>query len=286
MSDAQRTMTGAEHCVYCGDFFECRDHVIPVRYNNVKRDYRSGSTVHCCNRCNGLLGSAAYFTVRERALYLIDRYRRANHSDLTFPDWDEEELESMAPKMRQAIRGRLSKRRLIRLKIDNLERVCLGLEVEPIDPLFVNGRHIVGDGVEVERDGWGRPAPSEIAKRRVSAEAVRQRRAEHLKRLVSGNHEQGVLYWRFRRGPLTVSVVDLPAFREKHGLTETQAVAPIERRRGSSGGAVGCGRWQCIEVVPSGEATLPEALLIIQRMIAKGAISEPGSYQMNEDANS
>lgn len=160
MSDTHRTMTGAEHCVYCGDFFECRDHVIPVRYNNVKRDYRPGSTVHCCNRCNALLGSAAYFTVKARAAFLIDRYRERNARDLTFPDWSADELATMSPRMQRAILGRLAARALIRLKIDNLERVCLEIEVEPINPLIVRGRRLVWSDyeTEAEKDGYGRPA--------------------------------------------------------------------------------------------------------------------------------
>lgn len=274
MSDAQRTMTGAEHCVYCGDFFECRDHVIPVRYNNVRRDYRRGSTVHCCNRCNGLLGSAAYFTVQERARHLIDRYRERNARDLTFPDWSEHELSTMAPKMRRTIRGRLAVRTLIRLKIDNLERVCLGIDVEPIDPLFVNGRRVVSDGVETENDvdGWGNPLKSIAERERVG-------RAEYLDALVRENYRLGVLFWRFARGPATLSVVNLALFCAKNEVTPDVpnsldgmlALAAANKKRSHRRLT-----WKLVEVIQTGTMTLGQAMLRTERLVARGvAVASP-----------
>jgi len=258
-------MTGAEHCVYCGDFFECRDHVIPVSYASVYRDYRRGSTVHCCLRCNGLLSNKAYHTVRDRAEFLVSRYREAHGADLAFPDWSESELSEMAPKMRRAIRGRLSKRTLIRLKIDNLERVCLGIPVEPIDPLFVRGRRIVGDdtGDEGEED------------RAAAVERRRVARAVAVEESVRFNYSEGVLFRRFKRGAMTIIVVDMDSFRDKYGIPPN-LMPPTwsEIRLGIQPGALQAAKgWRLTETASASHLTEEQALLEVHKLLWKGAVA-------------
>jgi hypothetical protein len=134
---------GTEHCVYCGDYFQCRDHVIPVSYSSVYRSYKPGDTVHCCNRCNSFLSDKAHFTIHDRANYLIDIYRDRHWKDITFPIWEKQELEELGHNLRANVEKRLRLKTLYLNKIRNLELCSQGHPIVPIDPLIIRGKAII-----------------------------------------------------------------------------------------------------------------------------------------------
>lgn len=121
-----------ECCIYDGDWWQCRDHVIPVSYASVKRDYRRGDTVKCCHECNGLLGNKAYHTIIERAKYLIRAYQTKARKYLDYPDWTNNELEQMGYNLRTYIQSKLEIKRLYQYKLQNLARVANGYDAEPL----------------------------------------------------------------------------------------------------------------------------------------------------------
>lgn len=70
-------------CVYCGDFVECQDHVIPVAYNSGNRAIDTGRTVDCCNMCNNLAGDFIAESVIQKAIHLEYWYQRKFSSKVT-----------------------------------------------------------------------------------------------------------------------------------------------------------------------------------------------------------
>lgn len=122
-------------CVYCGDWYQCRDHVIPISYCQVYRDYKPGATVRACRECNGLLGSKAYFTQEERAEYLLARYPIKYRKLLQMPHWTPEECADLGYNLRVTVEAKMVLREIYALKIDNLERTSLALPAIPINEL-------------------------------------------------------------------------------------------------------------------------------------------------------
>lgn len=121
-----------ECCIYCGDWWQCRDHVIPVSYTSAKRYYNRNDTVQCCHECNHLLGDRAYHTIPDRASYLIRAYRYRARKYLDSPDWTPIELESMGYTLRTHIESKLEVKRLYQSKLQNLARVANGFDAEII----------------------------------------------------------------------------------------------------------------------------------------------------------
>lgn len=134
--------TGAEHCIYCGDYYQCRDHVIPVSYNQVYRDYKHGATVYCCNECNSLLSNKAYFTIQDRASYLLEAYRKKRWKEITFPEWRINEVKELGYNLRTMVERSLKLKSLYLSKLENIELVSQGFPIKPINPLYVRGRQI------------------------------------------------------------------------------------------------------------------------------------------------
>lgn len=122
-----------ERCVYCGDWFECRDHVIPRAFLRVYRDYRRNETVHCCALCNQLAGDYVAYSTGEKAAYLMARYERKYKYWLELPVWTGAELKGLRYSLRTRVACNEALRRLIAFKIRNLDLVSLGFKPEKIE---------------------------------------------------------------------------------------------------------------------------------------------------------
>ena len=66
-----------KRCEYCGDIATTRDHIIPRSYlrNTGKPNWRNSQWVYACSQCNSILSNHLFFTVSERARYLLGQYR-------------------------------------------------------------------------------------------------------------------------------------------------------------------------------------------------------------------
>lgn len=123
-------MTPSKHCVYCGDWFQCRDHVIPVSYSSVYRTFNIKETVPCCNTCNLLAGDSVHFSVSSKAEFLIKRYERKFKKVLSLPHWTQEEMDELDYSLAHFVLTRQHLRALIRAKLVNLNLAANGFTVE------------------------------------------------------------------------------------------------------------------------------------------------------------
>jgi len=199
---------GNEHCVYCGDYFQCRDHVIPVSYASVYRTYRPGDTVHCCTQCNTLLSNVAHFTVQDRAAYLMERYRQRFWKFIIFPPWRGADVLELGYKLRLQVEKSLKLKALYLTKLRNLELVSEGHSIEPIDPLVVRGKQLV-------------PVLSYLDT--LSAIKVVEVRDDELRKTlraaIANNIPRGILYRTYRHVEGNEAVVfNLSEFRRRYKL--------------------------------------------------------------------
>lgn len=130
-------MTGKEQkvCVYCGDWFECRDHVIPVSYTHARRCFRNTKTVPACKLCNQLLGSQIFSSMEERSAYLFDTVRHRYRRLLKLPVWSQDEIDDLQDGMRSVVETSQHAKRLIAAKLANLNLTSNGQEPVPIPAL-------------------------------------------------------------------------------------------------------------------------------------------------------
>ena len=88
------------HCAHCGDFYECRDHVIPVSWESVFRSYKKGHTVPACALCNQLAGDYVPYSFADKASFLIGRYQKKFRRLIRLPHWTEDEIAELYYGMR------------------------------------------------------------------------------------------------------------------------------------------------------------------------------------------
>lgn len=121
-------MSKKKHCVYCGDWYQCRDHIIPISYNQNYRNYKHGDTVSCCSICNLLAGDSVHFSIISKAKYLYQKYSKKYKKVLKFPKWTNQELIELDYSLSNIIIRRQHLKKLIILKLENLELVSNGFE--------------------------------------------------------------------------------------------------------------------------------------------------------------
>jgi predicted nucleic acid-binding Zn ribbon protein len=125
-----------DYCVYCGDFNQCRDHVIPVSVSHTFRTYNYEDTVDCCMECNKLAGDFSATCIEEKAAFLVKRYQKKYNSILELPKWDNKELDKLDGALRMQIKANENKKRLLTLKINNLELCSYGTMPKPIEDVL------------------------------------------------------------------------------------------------------------------------------------------------------
>jgi len=133
-SSEGKTNLLSSHCVYCGDFNECQDHVIPVAYNSGNRKIDSGVTVDCCNMCNALAGDFVAETIIQKAIHLEDRYQRKYK--VSGVRWTREELKELEGGLKNYVEKKQFATLLIEAKLRNLDRVINGRAPNPIRAVY------------------------------------------------------------------------------------------------------------------------------------------------------
>jgi len=123
---------GTRHCVYCGDWFECKDHYVPIDWLGYHRSYAAGDVVPACRECILLLSNFAKDTLQLRAEHLIGAYERRAAKWLRVPLWSEQELQEMGYGMQRQIRRALMLRSIYITKLRNLDLTLLGYDPIPI----------------------------------------------------------------------------------------------------------------------------------------------------------
>lgn len=119
-------------CIYCGDWFQCRDHLVPVSYSQSYRDYKSRDTVKACIECNKYAGSTVFFNIQDKAKFIKSQYLKHKDKILTLPTWEQEELSGIGRNLESTILKNQSLKSLYLMKLDNLELVVNGYPPIPI----------------------------------------------------------------------------------------------------------------------------------------------------------
>jgi hypothetical protein len=122
----------ARYCVYCGDWFECREHLVPIDWSGNNLGYAVGEIVAVCQECSSLLSHCSKLTLSSRSEYLIRAYEKHAAKWLRIPLWSEQEFQEMGYNMQSQIRGALVLRSVYISKLRNLDLTELGYEPVPI----------------------------------------------------------------------------------------------------------------------------------------------------------
>lgn len=110
-------------CYYCGLPADVIDHVIPKivlkSHDAVGHDIRKNRTltVPACRECNSLLSASVQKTLQERKRELKIRLKRKYKKLLIMPEWNEEELSELSPRLRQYIEASQKHKQLVKLRI-------------------------------------------------------------------------------------------------------------------------------------------------------------------------
>jgi len=127
-----------KHCVYCGDIATDREHVVPVSYTSIVRNYKKGSTVPACRHCNATLGNKHLLTIDERAMHVYHKIYNSRKfaKILKTPRWEEGELNEFSENMAEFLRSQFEARKWLEARLDNLELVSEGYEAKPLINYF------------------------------------------------------------------------------------------------------------------------------------------------------
>lgn len=106
-------------CTYCGEQADCYDHTIPVAYrHNTRNNHENRNhAVPCCTECNTTLGAAPFFTIRERAEYILKKYTYKHRKLINFAEWCDEELEEMSDDFKRSINAAIKMKAVIKDRI-------------------------------------------------------------------------------------------------------------------------------------------------------------------------
>lgn len=112
-------------CVYCGsDVNIVREHVIPASYFGHRSfDDTRQWVVEACAICNTLAGAATFFSIPEKATFILKRYRSKYAKVLRIPSWSPTEIEEMGYKLRVSIEHSLIAKTIIQHRVRHLESV-------------------------------------------------------------------------------------------------------------------------------------------------------------------
>jgi hypothetical protein len=122
----------ARYCIYCGDWYECIDHRVPIDWPGNRRSYAAGDVVPACRECSLLLSHFSKKTLSSRAEYLMGSYEKRAAKWLRVPPWSEQELQEMGYGMQKQIRRALMVRSIYIAKLRNLDLTELGYDPIPI----------------------------------------------------------------------------------------------------------------------------------------------------------
>jgi hypothetical protein len=120
------------HCVYCGDWYECIDHRVPIDWPGNSQSYAAGDIVAACRECATLLARFPKLGLTARARYLTRAYQKRAAKWLRVPFWHEEELQELGYGLQTQVRRALTARSVYLAKLRNLDLVEQGYEPIPI----------------------------------------------------------------------------------------------------------------------------------------------------------
>lgn len=119
--------TKDKNCEYCGDWFECRDHVIPASWTHFARRVFKGQQIVCsCNLCNSLTGDYVPENFGDKARFLITRYNKKFKRVLNLPHWTDAEIAELDYGLQSKVLSEQRLKKEIKIKLLNLSLVMDG----------------------------------------------------------------------------------------------------------------------------------------------------------------
>lgn len=130
-------------CVYCGDWYECRDHFIPVSWASVYRTYHVNNLVHSCRKCNSILGDKVFGSMEERSQYVLEEYEERTQWLMRFPEWTQDELDELDWGLKCLVESKMALKYIAKAKIANLRVTSYG--GEPAKLAYIGNRSDLED---------------------------------------------------------------------------------------------------------------------------------------------
>lgn len=116
----------AKPCIYCGQEAQSRDHFIPKSFAARVEDFatikKRKLIVPCCSQCNSTAGDQVFLTLKEKRLYIHERYTIKYRKLLDSPYWTDEEIEELGHELSSHIRRDQAIKKHIRRRMARLKR--------------------------------------------------------------------------------------------------------------------------------------------------------------------
>ncbi len=134
-------MPEVSKCVYCGsDSDIAREHVIPASFLGRKSmDPKEQWIVDACSMCNTFAGSAVFFTIPEKAKYILKKYQTKYRKVLNLPRWKELDIAALNYRLQMGLRQKLLLQKLLRLRIYHLKAIARN-QSDYLKPVWYNQR--------------------------------------------------------------------------------------------------------------------------------------------------
>ena len=102
--------------------------MIPKSYSGTSsfRDSEYNPMAWSCKNCNVILGNRAPHSFEGRANYIFKRLMEKNKALLKIPDWTEDDYAGMNPKFAKKIKFKESKKKILKQRLENLDKVRFG----------------------------------------------------------------------------------------------------------------------------------------------------------------
>lgn len=127
-----RILKGSRTCVYCGEFAEETDHVLPVSYafgllsadpGLLKRYKRALYIVPSCRSCNSIAGDDVGFSgIKEKRRYIRAKLEEKHKKVLAQVDWAEDDVEELGPTLKSHVEHMQDKKAKLRRRLGKLKK--------------------------------------------------------------------------------------------------------------------------------------------------------------------
>jgi len=119
-----------EHCVYCGEPSECRDHVIPFSFLSLSdsKRYEIGPQALSCKNCNLILGNRSFDTFDERCKWISNNLGQRRRK--SGPLWERHEINQLKGKLRQYVNQCQNKHQWLTIRWEWYDSDCYWKNLE------------------------------------------------------------------------------------------------------------------------------------------------------------
>lgn len=114
---------GSNKCFYCNANTECRDHLIPAFYFDIRRK-QGLLVVDACKICNSLAGDYVPSSCYDKKDWIKERFFQKYNHLLLQSDWNEEDINELEGSLKAYIHGGEMAKNELRIRYNNLCTLC------------------------------------------------------------------------------------------------------------------------------------------------------------------